>query len=162
MNHERVIQALKGCGLKITPQRLAVFDAVINLKNHPTAENITEFIKDNHPNIATGTVYKTLETLVQCGIINKVKTDSDVMRYDAIIEKHHHLYSSKSDRIEDFYDGELNNILDNYLKSKNIPNFKIEDIRLQIIGRFTDFEKDKRQSTFAKATVDKESKNTKG
>lgn len=145
MDKDRIITTLKNCGLKITPQRIAVFDAVINLNNHPTAENITEFIKDNHPNLATGTVYKTLDTLVECGIINKVKTDSDVMRYDAVIEKHHHLYSSKSDRIEDFYDNELNEILDNYLKNKNIPNFKIEDIKLQIVGRFTDKKEDKRQ-----------------
>jgi Fur family transcriptional regulator, peroxide stress response regulator len=143
MNQERIIAVLKGCGLKVTPQRIAVLDAVINLNNHPKAENITEFIKTNHPNIATGTVYKTLETLVQCGIIMKVKTDSDVMRYDAIIERHHHLYCSESDRIEDFYDNELNEILDNYLKKKKIPNFKIEDIKLQIVGKFKDSEKDK-------------------
>jgi Fur family transcriptional regulator, peroxide stress response regulator len=138
MNKERIIAALKDCRLKVTPQRIAVFDAVINLNNHPTAENITEFIKANHPNIATGTVYKTLETLVQCGIIMKVKTDRDVMRYDAIIEKHHHLYCSGSDRIEDFYDSELNEILDNYLKNKNIPNFIVENFKLQIVGKFTD------------------------
>jgi len=145
MNTESIIKALKECGLKVTPQRIAVFDAVINLNNHPTTENVTEFIKVNHPNIATGTVYKTLETLVQCGIIKRVKTDSDVMRYDAIIEKHHHLYCSESDRIEDFYDNELNAILENYLKNKKIPNFKIEDIKLQIVGKFTGNAKDKRQ-----------------
>jgi len=140
---------LKKCGLKVTPQRIAVFDAVINLNNHPTADNITEFIKVNHPNIATGTVYKTLETLVQCDIIKKVKTNSDVMRYDAITEKHHHLYCSESDRIEDFYNNELSDILDNYLKKK-IPNFKIEDIKLQISGRFTDKVKDKSRKTKVK------------
>jgi Fur family peroxide stress response transcriptional regulator len=110
-----------------------------------TANNVIEFIKVNHPNIATGTVYKTLETLVQCGIIKKVKTDSDVMRYDAITEKHHHLYCSESDRIEDFYDNELDEILDKYLNMKEILDFKIEDIKLQISGRFTDNAKDKRQ-----------------
>jgi Fur family transcriptional regulator, peroxide stress response regulator len=138
MNRERIITALKNCGLKVTPQRIAVFDAVINLNNHPTADNVKEFIKANHPNIAIGTVYKTLETLVQCGIIKKVKTGSDIMRYDAIIERHHHLYCSESDRIEDFYDDELNEILANYLNKKKIPNFKIEDIKLQIVGKFTD------------------------
>jgi Fur family transcriptional regulator, peroxide stress response regulator len=148
MHKERIISALKDCGLKVTPQRIAVFDAVINLNNHPTADNVIEFIKVNHPNIATGTVYKTLETLVQCGIIIRVKTDSDIMRYDAVLEKHHHLYCSESDRIEDFYDNELNEILDNYLKNKKIPNFKIEDIKLQIVGKFTD--KDKRQKVKGK------------
>jgi Fur family transcriptional regulator, peroxide stress response regulator len=138
MTTERIIKALKECGLKVTPQRIAVFDAVISLNNHPTAEYIIEFIKVNNPNIASGTVYKTLETLTRCGIIKKVRTDNDAMRYDAIIERHHHLYCSESDRIEDFYDNKLNDILDNYLKGKKIPDFKIEDIRIQIVGKFTD------------------------
>jgi len=40
-------------GLKITPQRIAVLEAVLKLRNHPTAENVIDFIKTNHPNIAT-------------------------------------------------------------------------------------------------------------
>lgn len=138
MNKEYIIKSLKSCSIKVTPQRMAVLDAVINLRNHPTAENVIDFIKGNHPNIATGTVYKTLETLVKNNLIKKVKTDSDYMRYDAVIERHHHLYCSDSDRIEDFYDDELNKILDDYLKKKKIPNFNIEDIKLQIVGKFTD------------------------
>ena len=136
MYNQEIIESLKDCGLKVTPQRIAVFDAVLNLKNHPTAEKVNEYIKSNHPNIATGTIYKTLETLVKCDIINKVKTDDDIMRYDAVMEKHHHLYSSASDRIEDFYDSELIDIIDNYLNNKNIPDFKIKEIKLQIVGEF--------------------------
>ena len=143
MNKGIIIKTLMNCGLKVTPQRIVVLDAVIILRNHPTAENVIEFIKANHPSIVTGTVYKTLETFVKNTIIKKVKTDNDIMRYDAVNEKHHHLYCSESDRIEDFYDDDLNKILDNYLKKKKIPNFTIEDIKLQIIGRFTD--KGKRQ-----------------
>lgn len=136
MNKERIIQALKDSGLKVTPQRIAVFDAVIGLNNHPSAENVTEYIKTNHPNISTGTVYKTLETLVQCGIIKKVKTDADIMRYDAVVAKHHHLYCADSERIEDFIDPKLDEMLEKYLKEKRIPNFQINDIKLQIVGKF--------------------------
>jgi len=136
VNKEKIITALKDSGLKVTPQRIAVFDAVINLKSHPRAENVTDYIKSNHPNIATGTVYKTLETLVKCGIIKKVKTDADIMRYDAIVEKHHHLYCADSERIEDFVDPELDKMLEKYLKNKKIPNFQIGEIKLQIVGKF--------------------------
>jgi Fur family peroxide stress response transcriptional regulator len=122
--------------LKITPQRIAVLEAVVELRNHPTAENIIDFIKTNHPNIATGTVYKTLETFVEKGLIKKVKTDRDIMRYDAMIEPHHHLYCSTSDRIEDFMDPELQKMIEEYFYRHQIPNFKIEDIKLQIIGEF--------------------------
>ena len=123
-------------GLKVTPQRLAVLEAVFELGNHPTAEKITEYIKRNHPNIAIGTVYKTLETYVEKGIVKKVKTDRDIMRYDAVLDKHHHLYCLESDKIEDYYDDDLNKMIDNYFRKKEIKNFRIEDIKLQIIGNF--------------------------
>jgi Fur family peroxide stress response transcriptional regulator len=58
------------------------------------------------------------------------------MRYDAIMENHHHLYCSESDRIEDYNNNELNELLEMYFEKKGIPDFKIEDIKLQIIGKF--------------------------
>ncbi len=55
---------LKENGLKVTPQRVAIFEAIVILNNHPTAEKIIDYIKRNHPNIAVGTVYKVLDSLV--------------------------------------------------------------------------------------------------
>ncbi len=136
-----ITSKLSGAGLKITPQRIAVLEAVVELRNHPTADKVIEFIKQNHPNIATGTVYKTLETFVEKGLIKKVKTDKDIMRYDAITDHHHHLYSSATDRIEDFFDPELLKIIEKYFENHKIRNFKIEDIKLQIIGEFLPGEK---------------------
>jgi Fur family transcriptional regulator, peroxide stress response regulator len=123
-------------GLKVTPQRIAVLEAILKLANHPTADEIIIYIKKNHPHVAIGTVYKSLETFVDKGMINKVKTESDVMRYDAILEKHHHLYCADSNRIEDYYDDELNMLIDNYFKTKKIPDFNVLDIKLQIKGNF--------------------------
>jgi Fur family peroxide stress response transcriptional regulator len=123
-------------GLKITPQRVVILEAIYILNNHPTAENIIEHIRKLHPNIAIGTVYKVLETLVEYGLIKKVTTVKDVMRYDGIIEKHHHLYSSECDLIEDYRDEELDKLLQAHFKNKNIEGFKIEDIVLQIRGTF--------------------------
>jgi len=123
-------------GLKVTPQRIAILEAIVKLNNHPTAENIIEHIRKNHPNIATATVYKVLDALVSSDLIKKVKTERDIMRYDAVMESHHHLYCSESDRIEDYNDNELNELLEKYFETKGIPDFKIEDIKLQIIGKF--------------------------
>ena len=80
---------LKNSNLKVTPQRTAVLEALNNLNNHPTADNIKEYVVRNHPNIAVGTIYKTLDTFVEKGLVKRVKTEEDVMRYDAILDKHH-------------------------------------------------------------------------
>jgi Fur family transcriptional regulator, peroxide stress response regulator len=127
---------LKGSNLKVTPQRIAVLEALNILKNHPTADKIKEYVVKNHPNIAVGTIYKTLETFVEKGLVKKVKTEKDVMRYDAILENHHHLYCEETERIEDYFDEDLDKIIDNYFQKRKIPNFKVKDIKLQIIGTF--------------------------
>ena len=123
-------------GLKVTPQRISILEAIYSLKNHPTVDNIIEHIRVSQPNIATGTVYKVLDTLVEKGLVKKVKTDRDILRYDGIIEGHHHVYCSECDLIEDYKDEELDRILKDYFSQKKIKGFKLEDIVVQIRGSF--------------------------
>ena len=125
-------------GLKVTPQRVAILEAIIRMHNHPTAENITGYISVNFPHIAVGTIYKVLDTFVAHGLVKKVKTENGIMRYDEIMEDHHHLYCAETDRIEDYEDAALNELLRDYFKKKKIKNFKIQDIKLQITGQFID------------------------
>lgn len=133
---ECFVQQLKQKGLKVTPQRIAIYEAVVELKNHPTAENIIDYIKKKHPNISVGTVYKVLDSLVENQLLKKVKNERDVMRYDAVMQKHHHLYCSKTDKIEDYEDPELDKLIADYFAKKKIKGFKVKDISLQITGEF--------------------------
>jgi Fur family peroxide stress response transcriptional regulator len=137
MVNKTALRILVEKGLKVTPQRIAVLDIILNLHNHPSADNIAEYIRLSYPHVPIGTVYKILDAFVEKGIISRIKTENGIIRYDPVPEKHHHLYSSQSEQIEDFYDEDLNKILDDYFRKKQIPNFKIEDIKLQIIGKFS-------------------------
>jgi Fur family peroxide stress response transcriptional regulator len=136
MSYFEIRELLTEKGLRVTPQRVVVFETLVRLRNHPTAEKLIKKINEDHPNIATGTVYKILDTLVQKGLVEKVTTHEDNMRYDAILEKHHHLYCSESNRIEDYFDDDLNALLEDYFEKKKIPGFEIKDIKLQITGNF--------------------------
>ena len=129
-------EKLQEKGLKVTPQRVAIYDAIVKLKNHPTAENIIDYIKINHPNISVGTVYKVLDSLVENNLLKKVKTEKDIMRYDAVLSNHHHLYCAETDKIEDYEDEHLNQLISDYFKKNKIKNFKVQDIKLQITGTF--------------------------
>lgn len=137
MNFKEIKNKLVEKNLKVTPQRTAILEAMVDLGNHPTADQIIEFIHKNHPNISSATVYKVLDTFVWSGLVNRVVTERNIMRYDAVMESHHHLYYSDSDKIEDYKDDELNRLLADYFRTKNIPGFKIEDLKLQIIGKET-------------------------
>lgn len=134
-NIEKIKEMIKNAGLRVTPQRIAVLKEVHRL-NHPTAEQIVKAIRNENPSISTGTVYKILDTYIEKGLIKRVKTDMDIMRYDGITKHHHHLYSKESDRIEDYYDEELSEIIKRYFIEKNIPGFKIQDFKLDLIGKF--------------------------
>lgn len=123
-------------GLKVTPQRVAILEAICKHNNHPTAENIAEYIKESQPNIAIGTIYKVLDALVENKIIKKITTEADKRRYDGITDHHHHLYCIECDLIEDYVDDELNQLLQEHFKKKNIKGFHIKDFVVQINGTF--------------------------
>ena len=130
-------EQLKQKGLKVTPQREAIYEAVVKLNNHPSADKIIDYIKTNHPNISVGTVYKVLDSLVENNLLKKVKNEKDIMRYDAVVLHHHHLYCSETDRIENYIDENLDKLISEYFEQKKIKKFKIQDITLQITGKFS-------------------------
>ncbi|HDR90470.1 MAG TPA: transcriptional repressor [Bacteroidetes bacterium] len=125
-------------GLKVTPQRLAVLETLRSMNTHPSTDTITGVIREKYPHIATGTVYKILETFVEKGMIKRVTSDRDIMRFDARTEPHHHLYTAQSGQITDYFDDELTRMLEDYFRKKQIPGFHLEEIRLQLVGNFTD------------------------
>ena len=138
MHAKEIAYKLSEKGLRVTPQRIAILGAIIKLNNHPTAENIIDYIKKNHPNISIGTVYKVLDSFVENNLIKKVKTESGIMRYDPLPSGHHHLYCEETDRIEDYEDEKLDALITDYFNKKGIKNFDIQNIQLHITGTFKD------------------------
>lgn len=133
---QQIIQKLNKANLKITPQRVAVMQTLLKLRQHPTADELFVEVSKKMPGISPTTIYNTLDTFVEKGLVKRIKTDADVMRYDDIVETHHHMYCSISDRIEDYFDPELDQLLKDYFKKKQIDGFTVNDIRLQIMGDF--------------------------
>ena len=94
MNTEDIKLNLRNKGLKATPRRISILEAFFHLGNHPTAEEIIEFLRNRKIEIATATVYKALDVFESKKIIIKVETGTNIIRYDAIVEPHHHIYNT--------------------------------------------------------------------
>lgn len=133
-----IIKKLNNCGLKITPQRMTVLEVLVKSIDHPTAEAIHKRVLEIIPGISATTIYNTLDTFANKGLVRRVKTDADIMRYEPVTNHHHHLYCYDSDRMEDYYDDELDALLKNYFLRKKINNFQIKEIRLQVMGDFNE------------------------
>lgn len=143
MDYNVLIKVLTDKGLKVTPQRVAVLEALYEIKDHPSAEEVRQKLHTRYPSIAIGTIYNILDTFCEHGIIRKVKTDSDYVRYDVEMDKHHHIYCENCNLIENYYDPELDELLKRYFDRKRIPNFLIKEFNLQIVGNYTEIDKPK-------------------
>jgi len=137
MDQKALRKRLAEKGLKVTSRRLLILEAITELK-HPATDEIISNIRKKNPDIASATVYKALNVLLGKHVISRVTTEEGVSRFDAIPESHHHLYCSEINRIEDYCNDELTGMLRNYFKTRKIKGFRIEDFKLQIIGKFTD------------------------
>jgi Fur family peroxide stress response transcriptional regulator len=108
---KNIKQILAENGLKCTPQRMAVYQALAECQTHPTAEEIYGKTQELLPSISLASIYNTLETFVSKGIVNTVQNNGESYRYDAKIDKHHHLYCTESGKITDYHDDELTEIV---------------------------------------------------
>jgi len=88
---EEFVKVCKEKGLKITPQRLAVYEILLRREDHPTVEEIYEEVKEIYPFVSLATVYRTVETLEGLGFIKRVAYWGSSVRYDANIQEHDHL-----------------------------------------------------------------------
>lgn len=141
MDYNEITKVLTDKGLKVTPQRIAVLEALYEIMDHPSAEEVRQKLHTRYPSIAIGTIYNILDTLCEHGIIRKVKTDSDYVRYDVEMDKHHHIYCENCNHIQNYYDPELDEMLKRYFDKKRIPNFLIKEFNLQIVGSYTETDK---------------------
>ena len=106
------------------------------MHNHPCAEDIYNSLKEDYPSISLSTVYNTLELFVEKGIISTVKRDKGIVRYDSMNHHHHHLYCSDSERIEDYQNEKLDEILQKFFEDNKIIGFDIKEINIEIKGNF--------------------------
>jgi len=97
-------------GLKITPQRMAVYKVLIESKQHPSAEMVFRKVRDVIPNISLDTVNRTLLTLSEIGAASIVEGSGDVKRFDGKLETHQHFKCIKCRRIFDFHYKPFDNI----------------------------------------------------
>ncbi len=108
--HGPVTARLKDAGLKLTHQRLAIYQALADTESHPTAEEVHATVKRSYPMMSLNTVYTTLETLKSIGLIQEMHFLDNSARYDANVEPHHHVICLACRRVEDFEDAELDRI----------------------------------------------------
>lgn len=96
--------------LRLTPQRAAIYRALIETTSHPTAEALYASVRRTHPSMSQNTVYYTLSALRRAGLVHEVNYGHDGARFDGNVTPHHHLICTACHRIEDVMDERLDRL----------------------------------------------------
>jgi len=96
-----IIQTLKSKGLRVTPQRFAVYANLLSRTDHPTVEQILTDINQDFPVSSQATIYSSLQALREVELVREVLFEEGVCRYDANVRPHHHFYCRQCRAIED-------------------------------------------------------------
>jgi Fe2+ or Zn2+ uptake regulation protein len=100
----------KSKGLKITPQRIAVYKVLIGSVDHPTAEDVYKEVRKELNNISLDTVNRTLHTLTRIGAAFLVEGTGQPKRYDGGLEDHQHFRCMQCGAVIDFHYEPFDNI----------------------------------------------------
>ncbi len=97
-------------GLKVTPQRVAIYKELLRTDEHPSAETLCKKVRRQFPNISLDTVNRTLLTLAEIGAAFVVEGSGEPRRFDAGPQSHQHFKCVKCKRIIDFHYKPFDNI----------------------------------------------------
>jgi Fur family peroxide stress response transcriptional regulator len=107
---ERLSLGLRDSGLRLTHQRLEIVRVIAADETHPDVETVYEAVKARIPTISLDTVYRTLATLGDRGLITRVQFLPGPARYDANQSQHHHFVCTRCGLVRDIHDPGLDGI----------------------------------------------------
>jgi Fur family peroxide stress response transcriptional regulator len=107
---ERLREALKQAGVKLTHQRLEVYKELAQSVDHPDAETLFRRLRERLPTISLDTVYRTLWLLLDLGLINTLGQSRIGTKFDANLDSHHHFICSVCGMARDLYSEEFDGL----------------------------------------------------
>jgi Fur family ferric uptake transcriptional regulator len=115
----------------MTPQRRIILEELRKVHSHPTADKVYEMVLRRLPRISLGTVYRNLEILSECGIIQKLELSSRQKRFDSNTENHYHLRCICCGRVDDAPIKPLTSLEESL---KRVSDYRIMGHQLEFVG----------------------------
>jgi Fur family peroxide stress response transcriptional regulator len=123
---------MKRLQVRVTPQRIAVLDHLLNSKLHPTANEIYDAIKHHFPGMSLATVYNNLNFLCENNLARELTFSNASSRFDGDTTDHAHMICEACGGITDFHHPLLQNI--DKLAAYTAP-FQVAHHRLEFYGK---------------------------
>ncbi|MUV38718.1 Peroxide operon regulator [Lentibacillus sp. JNUCC-1] len=125
------IDTLKESGVRITPQRHAVLEFLMNAETHPTADEIYKALEGKFPNMSVATVYNNLRVLREIGLVRELTYGDASSRFDANVSDHYHIICNECGKIVDFHYPVLDEIES---LAEQVTGFDVTHHRMEVYG----------------------------
>lgn len=107
-NIDALADLCRSRGIKLTGQRRAIAEVIINAKDHLCVDKIHALVASEHPRISLATVYRTMRTLRDAGIVEEHSFGEGRHHYELASGTHHdHLIDTITGDIVEFCDPEI-------------------------------------------------------
>ena len=124
---------LAAAGERVTRQRVLIAERLAAAGRQLTAGDLYEELQRDEPTIGRATVFRTLETLVEAGVVRRLEQEGHVYAYVACQpEHHHHLSCTHCGRVEEIDEAYVLPIAERVAAERG---FEIDDARLDFYGR---------------------------
>jgi len=131
---EKVIDLLKQRHIRITPQRIGVYELIYAHKNkHLTADGIYGKMKKRFPRVSLATIYSILQLYVSKDLVSEIRITFDKSCYEARTDAHHHFFCRNCKKI---YDIDLHPCP--ALQKEVVDGHKVEELHGYFYGKCRD------------------------
>ncbi|MFC0014226.1 MULTISPECIES: peroxide-responsive transcriptional repressor PerR [Allobacillus] len=128
---QEALTTLKESGVRITPQRHAVLEYLMQSMKHPTADEIYKALEDKFPNMSVATVYNNLRVFLDIGLVRELTYGDSSSRFDCNTSDHYHIICDECGKIVDFHYPSLNEVEQ---LAEQVTGFDVSNHRLEVYG----------------------------
>ena len=122
----RRLAAVRG---RLTPQRMAIYEAVVGRTSHPSVATVYEEVRRRFPGLSPATVYATLELFARLGLVQEIS--GPVRRYDGRSAVHVNLVCTRCGRVTDVADPALEPLR---RRAAARAGFRVSTVRFELHG----------------------------
>lgn len=128
---QNAIATLKESGVRITPQRHAILEHLVNTMSHPTADEIYKSLERAFPNMSVATVYNNLRVFKGVGLVKELTYGDSSSRFDFVTTDHYHIICEDCGKIVDFYYPGLDEV---ETLAEHVTGFQVGNHRMEVYG----------------------------
>src|SRR4051794_40898059 len=104
------IARLRAEGRRVTTARRMIIEGLAQTREHVTADILAGWIQHRHPEVHLSTVYRTLDSLAEWGLITQVRRPNGPSFFH-LTSSHEHIVCAVCDRITDVPTAEFANLI---------------------------------------------------